>query len=408
MAAENRGPELAAVVISLLVFCLVTVGLRCYTMGYMLKRFYAEDWLAVATLVFYTAYSVFALVAVHFGLGQHVANVPTEDHPHALLFKWLGQVFYVLVAVLVKFIVGLFLLRICSHQRWQRITIYTLLGVLALFNAFYIFIVILQCTPVEFYWFRYQVNSPVHGTCNKTKLAIIPTYISLLLNVVSDFTLALLPVSFVWKSKMEIRTKVSVVGVLALGSIASLATAARIPYAKQLLSNPDYLYNFTDLAIWSTVEIGLGLSASSLATLKPLFRKLKILASTQRSRSASNVKQGTQRSTLHSRMISTLSIRLGSNAKSFREIEEENASMGSKPDTWPFTPGEKFEDVELAAFGNKTEIVKNESMVSRHDDTGEIVNRVRQFSFSNPRPPPPIHPSSPHSPRSPLSYHAVR
>jgi hypothetical protein len=60
-----------------------------------------------------------------------------------------------------------------------------------------------------------------------------------------------------------------------------MATIARIPYTKQLLSNPDYLYNFTDLAIWSTVEIGLGLTASSLATLKPLFRKLKILVATK-------------------------------------------------------------------------------------------------------------------------------
>jgi hypothetical protein len=60
-----------------------------------------------------------------------------------------------------------------------------------------------------------------------------------------------------------------------------MATVVRIPYAKQLLSDPDYLYNFTDLAIWSTVEIGLGLTASSLATLKPLFRKLKILVVTK-------------------------------------------------------------------------------------------------------------------------------
>lgn len=62
---------------------------------------------------------------------------------------------------------------------------------------------------------------------------------------------------------------------------ASMATIVRIPYAKQLLSDPDYLYNFTDLAIWSTVEIGLGLTASSLATLKPLFRRLKILVVTR-------------------------------------------------------------------------------------------------------------------------------
>jgi hypothetical protein len=169
--------------------------------------------------VLYIAYSVFALTAVNFGLGQHVALVLEHERPKALLFKWLAQVFYVMIAVLVKLIVGLLLLRICSQYRWQRLTIYTLFGVVAAFNAFYIFIVIFQCRPVEFYWFRYQVNSKMRGKCNNKKLAEIPSYISLFLNIVSDFTLALLPVSFVWRSKMEIKQKISVVAVLGLGSM---------------------------------------------------------------------------------------------------------------------------------------------------------------------------------------------
>lgn len=57
-----------------------------------------------------------------------------------------------------------------------------------------------------------------------------------------------------------------------------MATIARIPYAQQLLSNPDYLYNFSDLAIWSIVECGIAITASSLATLRPLFVKMKLLA----------------------------------------------------------------------------------------------------------------------------------
>lgn len=60
---------------------------------------------------------------------------------------------------------------------------------------------------------------------------------------------------------------------------ASVATIARVPYAYQLLSNPDYLYNFTDLAIWSIVECGIAITASSLATLRPLFIEMKFLAS---------------------------------------------------------------------------------------------------------------------------------
>lgn len=65
------------------------------------------------------------------------------------------------------------------------------------------------------------------------------------------------------------------------GSRASLANVARIPYAKQLLSNPDYLHNFTDLAIWSIIECALGLTATSLAMLRPLFVRIHMLASTQ-------------------------------------------------------------------------------------------------------------------------------
>jgi len=105
---------------------------------------------------------------------------------------------------------------------------------------------------------------------------------------------------------------------------ASLATAARIPYAKQLLSNPDYLYNFTDLAIWSTVEISLGLSASSLATLKPLFRKLKILAFTTKNMTPS---QG--ESALHSRKKSNFgTAESGFSSRNFTQLEEGNKRTG--------------------------------------------------------------------------------
>ncbi len=66
---------------------------------------------------------------------------------------------------------------------------------------------------------------------------------------------------------------------LTLPRRASIATIVRIPYAKGILDNPDYLYTFTDLGIWSTVEIGVALTASSLATLKPLMRKMNLFSS---------------------------------------------------------------------------------------------------------------------------------
>ncbi|TVY80922.1 hypothetical protein LSUE1_G006968 [Lachnellula suecica] len=395
MAAEDRGPQLAAVIIFLLIFALATVGMRCYSMAFVLKRFYVEDWLSVTTLAFYIAYSVFALLAVHYGLGQHVVAVPLKTHPQALLFKWLSELFYVIIASLVKLIVCLLLLRICTHQHWQRVTLYSLLGVVLVFNAFYIFIVIFQCQPVGYYWHRYDPNPPVSGKCNDRRLATIPTYISPVLNVVSDFTLALLPVSFVWNYKMDNRTKVSVVGVLALGSMlvhsaltsllctdsssrASFATVARVPYTHQLVSTRDYLYNFTDLAIWSSVEIGIGLGASSLATVKPLLRKLNILAAstspTGRNGSRQTVGSSRQRTN-----FSLRSFRIGSN--SFSEIDNDTSTATA----WPTEPGESA-DHELG-LRERSVMDQSEAKGRSNDTSGDVrdVEGRAEHKFSRPQ-----------------------
>lgn len=191
-------------------------------------------------------------------------------------------------------------------------------------NAFYFFVVIFQCLPVQYYWFRYTDPQVLEGKCNKTALATIPTYVSLFLNVVVDWALALLPVSFIYNSKMPRKTKISVVAVLSLGIIASMATIARIPFARQTLHSTDYLYNFTDLAIWSTVEIGLALIASSLATLKPLFRKLKLLDGTHGNTSGTTGL--TKGSTLHSRKRSIMTLVKLKNRK-FDEIIESESEM---------------------------------------------------------------------------------
>lgn len=51
----------------------------------------------------------------------------------------------------------------------------------------------------------------------------------------------------------------------------STATIVRIPYLKQLALS-DFLYSTTDVAIWSTVEPGIGITAAAMACLRPLFR----------------------------------------------------------------------------------------------------------------------------------------
>ena len=53
----------------------------------------------------------------------------------------------------------------------------------------------------------------------------------------------------------------------------STATIIRLPYTSTLKPyKGDFLYRTTDFAIWTTVEVGVGITASCIATLKPLFK----------------------------------------------------------------------------------------------------------------------------------------
>jgi len=134
------------------------------------------------------------------------------------MWRWLASLLYIIISTMTKLIVGLFLLRICSHRRWQRWTIWAIMGVVTVFNTFYFFIAIFACQPVEQEWMRYA-TPPARGTCNSTLFATVPTYVSAFLNVVADWVLPILPAAMVWSARLDRRTRISVCSVLALGSM---------------------------------------------------------------------------------------------------------------------------------------------------------------------------------------------
>lgn len=53
---------------------------------------------------------------------------------------------------------------------------------------------------------------------------------------------------------------------------ASSATIVRFPYLHSLVDAEDYLYSTADVAMWSTTETGLGITAACVATLRPLLK----------------------------------------------------------------------------------------------------------------------------------------
>lgn len=267
MAAEDRGPQVAAVAILFLTLSWVAVSLRCYVRTIMMKSFGADDSLAVASLVLFTLYCTFVLKGVEYGTGQHLANIPVAHIPIALKWWWCCELAYVSCTAVLKASISIFLLRICI-KRGQTITIWIVISVVMVFSIFYFFLIIFQCHPIDYFWTQY---AGAHGKCVNPNVIADSTYAHSAISALSDWTLGILPIFLVWDLAMNPRTKVSVALILALGAVGSTATIIRIPFIKQLTQG-DFLYSTTDVAIWSTVEPGIGITAAAMATLRPLFR----------------------------------------------------------------------------------------------------------------------------------------
>ncbi|KAL7940872.1 hypothetical protein V8C42DRAFT_336362 [Trichoderma barbatum] len=279
----SRGPEAMAVVITLYIMGFIAIAFRFYTHGFILKRFFPEDYLSLVALILYTAYTICAALSIKYGIGSHVVDVPPDDRPKAIFYRWIVTLIYVILSLLTKWIVGILLLRICPRKRWRQITIWTILAIITVFDLIYEVFAIRTCQPIELQWTRYNPIPSTVGSCNPTTFATITTYIAAFINVIADWILPALPATLVWKAQIPQREKISIIILIALASVASVATIVRIPFAKGYLDNPDYLYTTVEIGIWGTVEIGVALTTSSLATLKPLLKRIRLFSTSSSS-----------------------------------------------------------------------------------------------------------------------------
>ncbi|KAK7425045.1 hypothetical protein QQZ08_008321 [Neonectria magnoliae] len=262
---ENRGPQLLAVNITFLTTALICILLRCYVRIFMVHAFGTDDWLMVVGTVFFTLYASFSTTGIHYGTGRHHDDLEDKNIYTAMMCWWFCYLWYCLAMISSKISIGWFLLRVTTSKvhKW---VIYMAMLSTALSGAVFFFVTLFQCHPVSFFW-----NKDQDGTCIKADVVIALATLYSVTAVISDFIFAILPGLIIWKLQLHKRTKVLLIPLLAMGCVASSAVVARFPYLPKLRDS-DFLWNTLDVAIWSTVEQGLAITAGSLATLRPLLK----------------------------------------------------------------------------------------------------------------------------------------
>ncbi|CAK1362530.1 hypothetical protein CB0940_05256 [Cercospora beticola] len=258
--------------ITFFVLSWIAVSLRVFVRAGMLRNFGSDDWTMLATLVFFTAYLIVQLGGVVYGTGQHLSDIEPHDAETALMYWYLCEIFYVCSTTVLKISIGLFLLRVATNRiHIWIIRIVMLLGLV--FGVAFTFVIIFQCWPISDWWSL----DPSQKHCIKPEVVVGLTYGVSGLNVIADWTLGILPAFIVKDLQMSKRQKRLVAVILSFAAIGSSATIVRLPYVGSLIEsfdgwNGDFLFNTVGVAIWTTVEIGVGITAGCMATLRPLFR----------------------------------------------------------------------------------------------------------------------------------------
>ncbi|KAF2425300.1 hypothetical protein EJ08DRAFT_681599 [Tothia fuscella] len=267
---ESRGSEILGVIILFLTLSWITFLARCWVRIRMIQAFAIDDWLLLFTLWMFTVYSGFVFVGVYWGAGKHMHDLSTREIINAMRAWYWGEITYIITTTVLRLAVGTFLLRIAVRKAHRKV-VYTCIVVNVLYNLYWLIFTIVQCSPVSGFWLRFGGMENVN--CH-TDIAVASTFAASGLSALVDWVFGLLPVFMLWDLKMNARKKIAVGMIMGVGAIASTAPIIRIPYTKFLSTSHDFLWLTTDVSIWSCVEPGLGISAISLASLRPLFVSL--------------------------------------------------------------------------------------------------------------------------------------
>ena len=100
------------------------------------------------------------------------------------------------------------------------------------------------------------------------------SYCTTVIGMITDALFAIFPIFLVLNLQMDKKTKISLAFVLSLGLGTSGINLARLTFIHAFDSETNVPYKVYPICLTSALEIGFGIIATSLATIRPLLRRL--------------------------------------------------------------------------------------------------------------------------------------
>ncbi|KAJ4861306.1 hypothetical protein T069G_02260 [Trichoderma breve] len=257
---RNIGITLIVVTSILTGFMLLTTSLRIYT-RFSLNAQGLDDYCIIIVSVLALARMAIQVVQVAvYHNGRHRWYISESDYINNNMLGW--------------------------DEPKVRRTLYAVVIGLFATNFGSIFILVAECSPPSVYW------TQKGGKCWDTRIRIYAIYLTIAYSVATDILCSLLPLYVVWGVGIKMHTKIAVCGLMSLGLLATAFGVARA--ASLGLVTIDLSWDYAISAIWSNLELFLGIIAANVAishSIYTFFRQDKSAASVS-GYSSANIRLG--------------------------------------------------------------------------------------------------------------------
>ncbi|KAK8045613.1 hypothetical protein PG993_005637 [Apiospora rasikravindrae] len=257
---EGRIKEIITILSVFSAVSTLVVALRIYTRAIILRSFGTDDAVIIGALILTIGSAVAIGLEGKFGLGTHTWVQPLED------FIPYMKSFYVSI---ILYNVGLCLIKVSILLQYRRIFTQKLTqwmsgGLLTFILAWTVTLSVLLplvCYPVDKFW-----EPSLPGSC-VDQLAV--WYVMAGVNIVTDFAIFVIPLPVIKSLQLPTKQKMLLVVVFGLGLFTCIISCLRIRTLKMASLTKDPNWDNTDAALWSFIELCIGMLTSSLPTLRP-------------------------------------------------------------------------------------------------------------------------------------------
>ncbi|GKZ76853.1 hypothetical protein AnigIFM56816_008142 [Aspergillus niger] len=252
-----------------IVACVVTTLffiLRLYSRRLVRQKLDLGDVLMGIGLFFSYGLTLCTVISAFNGVGHEFWSLSRPTRGTVTLLFWCSTKFWVLSHVFVKFSYIVLLRKLFGAiTYWRRFTTALIVFTLA-WGIASIFVSIFQCWPVRYFWIKHIDGSCMQG---RNTFYIVVGSIAL----AENFILVSMPLVVVWGMNLSPRQKVELSLIFGFGGLVCAIGLLRMVTFKRYVT-ADATTNGYLQAIWSIVELELGIICASVILMRPIFHRL--------------------------------------------------------------------------------------------------------------------------------------